>query len=68
MSENAEMLKTENISLRKEVSELKAENERLRNIRYEIEAEIRDLRDKNKSLLRSIENFSIGFANMKAGK
>lgn len=64
MEENMELRK-ENSALKDKISKLTADNELLRSKKYEMESEVRNLEERNKTLLRIIENLSKGFANMR---
>lgn len=65
MEENMEALREKNRTLENKIFELTVDKESLQNKKYAMESEVRNLEEKNKTLLRIIENLSKGFANMR---
>lgn len=65
MEENMEALREKNRTLENKIFELTVDRESLQNKKYAMESEVRNLEEKNKTLLRIIENLSKGFANMR---
>jgi hypothetical protein len=65
MEENLEALREKNRTLENKIFELTVDRESLQNKKYAMESEVRNLEEKNKTLLRIIENLSKGFANMR---
>lgn len=65
MEENMEALREKNRTLENKIFELTLDRESLQNKKYAMESEVRNLEEKNKTLLRIIENLSKGFANMR---
>ena len=65
MEENLEALREKNRTLENKIFELTVDRESLQNKKYAMESEVRNLEEKNKTLLRIIENLSKGFADMR---